>query len=282
MLKLTRKMFNRKIVTVGLSAFLGLGLVSTGFAAWVMSMGAEKNADGDVIVSTVTDVSIDLDVTLRDDAQKDNDTTFVFDAIKDDRSGRVKWADADAQSLGENLSITFDVTIAPVSSLDTLTVKIQLPAGVQKAVDMGYLVAPTCTTAVTLYDYDAENANGNHNKTEAAGWVEDEENDSATFYYTITFGWGTKFGGMNPCEYYDETEAGKAVSDAQVKAEMSAFEAILRGATNVDAILDAIEVNFDANNENDVEMPTPVYPTIEEGKEDTTYQYVVTFTATAN
>ena len=270
-------MFNRKIVTVGLAAFLGLGLVSTGFAAWVMSMGAEKKEEGNVNVSTVTDVSIELDVTLRDDTQKDNDTTFVFDAKKDDRSGRVKWGqdkDQTTQTPGENLSITFDVTVSPVSSLDTLTIKIELPAGVQKAVDEGYLVAPTCASdsGVILYEYDANNAGGNHQKAAATGWNYNQNNDSATFYYTITFGWGEKFGGMNPCEYYDETVAGKAVSDAQVKAEMEAFETMLRGTpTNQAEINAAIALNSDENPDNDVEVPAPVYD----------YKYVVTLTATA-
>ena len=279
MKKLTRKTFNRKIVAVGLAAFLGLGLLSTGFAAWVMSMGAEKKEEGDVVISTVTDVSIELDVTLRNDTEKDGDDTFVFDAKKDDKDGRVKWGqdkEQTAQTPGENLTITFDVTISPLSSLQELTVKIELPEGVQNAVDQGYLVAPACTTPVVLYQYDEEaNASGNHQTAAATGWSKDDANDSATFYYSITFAWGAKFGGMNPCEYYDETEAGKAVSDAQVKAEMEAFQKLLLGTpTNKAAIDAAIALNSDADESNNVEVPAPEYA-------EDAYKYVVTFTATA-
>lgn len=275
MKKLTRKMFNRKIVSVGLAAFLGLGLVSTGFAAWVMSMGSEKKEDGDVVISTVTDVSIELDVKLRNDQDKDGDDTFVFDAKKDDRDGRVKWGqdkEQTSQTPGENLTITFDVTVSPVSSLDTLTVKIELPAGVQKAVDEGYLVAPACTSAVTLYEYKEENSNGNHQTAAATNWNYQEATDKATFNYSITFAWGEKFNGMNPCEYYDEDPAGMLVDDADVKTQMQAFETLLRGTpTNKAAIDAAIALNSDEDDTNDVEVPLPTYD----------YEYVVTFTATA-
>ena len=41
-MKLTRKHYNRKILSFGLVLFLAVALLSTGFAAWIMSTVLKK------------------------------------------------------------------------------------------------------------------------------------------------------------------------------------------------------------------------------------------------
>ena len=62
MAKLTRKSYQRKAMVVGATAFAGIALVATGFAAWVISSSATKNVQGNVNVGVVSDKSIELTV----------------------------------------------------------------------------------------------------------------------------------------------------------------------------------------------------------------------------
>ena len=107
MRKYTRKHYNKKLVALGLSAFMGIGLTSTGFAAWVMSKDAELSTEGGVNVAVIEDASVKINLTegTYDTVNstiklKDN---FVFDSKSDDVSGRIR---AKAGQTGEDLRVT--------------------------------------------------------------------------------------------------------------------------------------------------------------------------------
>ena len=55
MAKLTKKSYKRKRVLMGLALFMSIALVSTGFAAWVISSSVEKEGEGHVSAGTVSD-----------------------------------------------------------------------------------------------------------------------------------------------------------------------------------------------------------------------------------
>ena len=101
MRKFTRRHYNKKLVALGMSAFMGIGLTSTGFAAWVMSKDTEKAPEGNVIVSTITDVNMEITV------EQASIGSFIFDAARDDNVGRIQW---DGENF-ENLSITIKGTV---------------------------------------------------------------------------------------------------------------------------------------------------------------------------
>ena len=60
MAKLTRKSYQRKAMVVGATAFAGIALMATGFAAWVISSSATKNVQGGVQVGTISNKSIEI------------------------------------------------------------------------------------------------------------------------------------------------------------------------------------------------------------------------------
>ena len=55
-----------KLITMALSFLLTIGMVSAGFAAWVISAPTVKEASGTVSVDTVTDKRIELSIVEDD------------------------------------------------------------------------------------------------------------------------------------------------------------------------------------------------------------------------
>lgn len=177
-MKLTKKSYNRRMFALGALLFLSVGLVSTGFAAFVMSKGATNNQDGHIQVGTITDGAVKFDEVNF----KDNVDTIVFEAAKDDNDDEVKWDGTNY----ENLSVTLEGSVSPATYVQGVTISISSTnEGIKNAADEGFIVLPECYGAaknVPLTD------NG----------------DKKDFSYEIEFGWGEKFGFKNPSLYLDE------------------------------------------------------------------------------
>lgn len=253
MKRYTRKHYNKKLVALGLAAFMGIGLTSTGFAAWVMSQNAKEEVSGNVNVSTMTDASVSIKIYQSDNLgaiwQKDGaDAThsginsgyigtesrnlaelttagysrkeltktdnkykttdnFVFDAAVGDKEGRLRVSEE--PGAGEDLEVKIFGTLEEKSGVDyTLTAAVTIPESIQAAIAANYLVQNTTTiehSTVTGYEND--------------------------FVVTISFTWGTAFGGVNPSLYYDEHQTGKKVSDADMKTQMETFWKTITGKT---------------------------------------------------
>ena len=86
MAKLTKKSYRRKRMLMGLALFMSIALISTGFAAWVISSSVEKDGGGNVSAGTVSDKSISLEINNAADLG-----TVKFEPCKEDTSGRVRY-----------------------------------------------------------------------------------------------------------------------------------------------------------------------------------------------
>ncbi len=221
MAKLTRNSYKRKIILFGVILFVSIALISTGFAAWIMSTNARGEQDGNVSVGQVTDSQLKIE-NLAIDTNK-----FLFEPLSTDTTGRVRYDGTNAESL----KIVVTGTVRPTQYLGELKISLVIPESVQKAADAGYIVLPECaTTDVTTGGYIVTDV--------------DKEAGTYAIRYEIAFTWGSKFGGQNPGEYYDEDATGKMVSDADVKKNLEDFRAVLYGydqelneATDRDAVI---------------------------------------------
>lgn len=177
-MKLTKKSYNRRMFALGALIFLSIGLVSTGFAAFVMSKGATNNQDGHIQVGTITDGAVKFDeVNFKGDVN-----TIVFEAAKDDNDGEVKWDGTNY----ENLSVTLEGSVSPAKYVQGVTISITSTApGIEAAADAGYIVLPDC-----------------YNQAQPVTLAENE--GVKDFSYTITFAWGATFGNKNPSLFLDE------------------------------------------------------------------------------
>ena len=240
---LTRNTFKRKIVVFGASVFASLALVATGFATWVISTSSQAGAEGNVTVGVTEDASIEIaTVTL-------SKNEIAFEPQETDDQGRVV-AGKGEDAKFENLEVTYNTTITGASNLNTLTITVNIPVGVQKAITEGYLtisyandedwvVTPVYAVGAAQTEENITSYNYTMSKTSLKGttgvvdtaltYVVDGNN--ATLDGALSFGWGTKFGNMNPGLYYDDPATGKQVADADVKVQIDTFRALLGNLT---------------------------------------------------
>lgn len=231
MRKLTRRSYNRKLIVFGLAIFLAFGMISTGFAAWLISSAAEKEANSPVEVDKIVDESFELTIDQLDAEGKwkaDADK-ISFDAKKDDTTGRVQFQENGENDGGEQLELLLSGTVTNIAALgmqpetDTRSIKIDiaLPDTLLAAITANYLTAsyvvgevatPITAATTTVWVAPTATADG-----------------EGTFSVTLKFGWGEEFNFKNPCEYYDLDETGKAVTDTDMKAELEAFRLTLVG-----------------------------------------------------
>ena len=91
---------------------MSIALISTGFAAWVLSQDDEQTTDGNVQVGIVADSSIDITLEKLNNILVTNETasgkfSFNFEPEANDSFGRVTWQD-EAESM--NLIVQGKIT----------------------------------------------------------------------------------------------------------------------------------------------------------------------------
>ena len=247
-MRLTRRSFKRKIIVFGILIFVSIALVSTGFAAWMISQGTQIEAGGNVEAGVVTDKSIGLEnimfkadsnkyvldqdgkyvvatdyaVSLKDVQDGTKGIGFKFEPVFGDTDGRIKCNMTDGNY--EALSITITGKITTVSSLESLVIKLELPAGVEEAIAKGYLVAPD----ESKHDVDVQ---PNGVTVPSSSIIVDESTDSATFTHTVSFAWGAYFVSMNPSYYYDTTQNGMNTSMEEIMTCLNELRGLVHGLT---------------------------------------------------
>ena len=211
MKKFTRKFYNKKLVALGLSAFMGIGLISTGFAAWVMSKDANTTPSGNVNVAVITDSSAQIvltgDVTGDVNSGWTLNDAFSFDAPTNDNQGRIRFGGA---GKGEDLEVTITGQLTGNEGVDydLIAQLVEYPQAIKDAIQQEYLEWYSEDTNYTTAKPLSMDAQGN-------------------FSMTIRFKWGAKFGWMNPSKYYDEHEDGKKILDDVMNAELQAFHKVI-------------------------------------------------------
>lgn len=206
MARLTRNSYKRKIILFAVFVFISIALISTGFAAWVMSNDATGTANGNVSVGVVADSSLGIEFNK----EAFEAFTYQFEPAKDDNTGRVRLEKSVDGSVVPYEQLTFTITgkITNPDILASLTVEVELPAGIQAAITEGFIVAPECAGKAIEVTVDKK---------------------TGEFSYEIAFGWGSKFGNINPSLYYDNNEEGLKVSNADVKKNLEDLRAYVYG-----------------------------------------------------
>lgn len=258
MAKLTRKSYKRKKIAFAAVILGGVALVSSGFAAWVLSSNAKDNTAGSVTVGTVEKGSLKLEISSTQGDIKSGH--FDFDTLESDKSGRVRAKEG--QTTFENLSIVYTVTVkSPIDNFKDLKYRM---SATKSAVDYNmqdvsegngtqYIVLPDCFGK----DVSIESKNTAFEKTDINETVEEKEKTITykkkwTATITIAFQWGATFGGYNPGLYYDGqitdsskqssdldalNAAGLAVTDEVVETKLNDLQAKLNGTTyNIDFV----------------------------------------------
>lgn len=222
MKKITRKSFSRKAIVIVMCVFLTISLTAVGFASWLISNSDSKEGTGNVNASNVSDAI--LGVTIN---SADNLGTINFGPLKDDETGNVRYDKNEADDV-ESLGITVTGTINKFATLKQMEIKIKVPDSVITAAGYGlkdgsateYEVKENLPKYITL-PAGAADEKGNlidTSKTVVCQATNTDvftagADDSATFKFTVTFGWGELFQYKNPGKYLDNEISDKPVNN---------------------------------------------------------------------
>ena len=210
----------RKIITLASLFLCCLAIVGVGFAAWVITGEDTEETKGSITVDTVSDERFVIEVldSYIKETKEAVDTTVVL--------GGPETTPADAWITYNGEKEDLDaVIVVKVKNYDKqnceVTAAITDKTKYEYLVTAGYLA--DATPVVTLI--------GTESDTEGVNY--------GIYSITITFDWGTDFGGENPVTYFnglggsgDEVSSGVTVSD-------QAFEAlsVITAAANLEFTL---------------------------------------------
>ncbi len=251
MAKLTRKSYKRKKVAFAAVVLGGVALVSSGFAAFVLSANAEQKNEGGIQVGTVKNGALTMRVYSYNSATSEKGDEiatgatltkeyFSFDAdVKDiegnaDGNGKkgeevqnnVKY-EAEEGRKPENLKNTFVIEItSDTDSLKSFAVSMTTKGteGFAKPVNAGFVVLPDCAAdggITPITDFTKNPTYTNDTCTVKKEAVEGGTGFKWTFTYTVAFKWGKRFNGENPCYFFDNANT-SAYSDKEAKTPRTA------------------------------------------------------------
>lgn len=197
MAKITRKSYKRNKIVLGASLFAGVALISTGFAAWVISTSVNKNATGNVEIGITKNNSVDLTLDQAENYY------FYFEPVQynENPTGENYYLfespAGTPEDPKESLKITITGTIKNISHFDRMEVKMANHDGINMAHEHNYITAPTCYNSAVTYKTSDENSIFTEVTSSEAG-----ESKYYTFSLEIAFSWGTAFENKNPSIYY--------------------------------------------------------------------------------
>ena len=239
--KMTRNSYKRRIIVIGIMVYACIALISTGFAAWIISTNATAEQNGNISVGKVTDSSITIeDVQL-------SSSNFYFEPAEGDTTGRIRNNDTDPS---ESLSVTVTGEVHNAQFLDKLKIYLDLTAaeGVKNAAAAGYIVLPECAQ----YEVEVTNLTTVNETTKS-------------FEFVVEFKWGTIFDGINPSLYFDKyyenpdyvdesttpglpkylADKGATIADDKMVETLNAFRKIMyNGDDSFDASSDQTDMKF--------------------------------------
>lgn len=230
MKKVTRHAFSKKAIMITASLFVTLALITTGFAAWLISSGASGEGTGNITTATIDDAHLGLTVAMAEG--KD----FVcFGPQADDKVPHIMY---DPPKDGEKddkevLTATVTGTIKNYVRLKEFNITIKISDKALTAAGYTWTETNEGSLKNRTYTYNAEKAyislpeyavdtdgrflplpSDPFNKTTApktisAGdsmFTDGTTENEKKFTFDVTFGWGEKFEGCNPGRYLDREE----------------------------------------------------------------------------
>jgi len=171
----------RKTLTLTLSILACLALIGVGFASWIISANATKEAEGSFIVDTVNDKTYKVEGAWLNSQSK---ITFGAPATMDAED---PWLTNNSEGKTENLTVTYQLTVTYGDGTKATGIANKITAVVTAPADENYtaavngklIIAPTNATVVEVPE-----GNGKYN-------------------ITVTYQWGEHFGKVNPYTYYN-------------------------------------------------------------------------------
>lgn len=226
MKKVTRHAFSKKAIMITASLFVTLALITTGFAAWLISSGASGEGTGNITTATIDDARLGLTVAMAEG--KD----FVcFGPQEGDTVPHIMYEGPKGGEKDDKEVLVATVT-GTIKNYDRLKeFKITIKISDKALTAAGYTWTETNEGSLKsrTYTYNAEKAyislpeyavdtdgrflplpsdksKTTAPKTISAGdsmFTDGTTENEKRFTFDVTFGWGEKFEGCNPGRYLD-------------------------------------------------------------------------------
>lgn len=199
----------RKTLTLAISVFALLAIISVGFASWVITRPAsDVSADGTITVDDVTDLNVTITYKWVTDASGGTELTAAKPIVFGN--------DADATSANwlynnrigtENLEAYLKVTVTVDDASAMVGKKI---IATFNAVNASKEVSTTYAEAISAKYITGPN---NGSKLDGEFTASDfASSKTVTKVFTIQFGWGQEFGKVNPIKKWQTYSADNATA----------------------------------------------------------------------
>lgn len=224
-------MKNKKMAVAGISLLGSIGVISTGFAGWIIGAPSQKGegsgsitADGDVTTLGLEKVSGGFGT-----ASKDVDSNIVFGANAASKPNGWLTADLGTEEANKEdlkAEYTFAVKYTNVGSITVSDIKFEETGGssysdlADKAGTSGVVGAlPTLKTAsstdsgyVTINNVEGSNKFDVDAAKKSATLIlnKSDQAQTLTIKFSIGFAWGAAFEHLNPMDYYNDGKKTKA------------------------------------------------------------------------
>lgn len=215
----------RKTLTLTICFLALISIVSIGFASWVISRPvADSFQAGSISAEAVNVDELSIELTW------EGSTTIHYGKPNPVGDYTYNWL-SNTSDLDENLSVTLEIKLdGNLSRISGLNLTMFIPETAEatsgpkltelshafgRAYESEYITLPKVTIGDSTVTYDV-----NSGFSIDAGLF--TESNSYTISVTFTFGWGTKFGGVNPLEHFN----GMPHTEDNENAAKTALEAI--------------------------------------------------------
>ncbi|MDY6070263.1 MAG: hypothetical protein SPJ80_02365 [Bacilli bacterium] len=206
-----KKKTRSKMIAASIAILSSAAVVSTGFAAWVISGGDEVvKTDG-----TITADEISNQVHTISDLTFVGDNTIYFGAPSNPKSTTSSWLSNNSdkkEKLTVILSFTVSVHESTLPSPKTLFEKIEVSEESQNSTTLNYSTYAETEPGkgyvkdfptISLGDSYSETAGNTYGIYLVKDGALDVTSHTQKFKLTVIFGWGTTFGSDNPYYFYN-------------------------------------------------------------------------------
>lgn len=217
-------MKKHRLMVLGVSLLASLGVLSSGFAGWVIAAGSQDasgegsiSADYDVKTTGIKSVTLKKDKDAYDDSisfsgkTKDGSNWFSSDKAEEDLKAKFTFT---IETYTENVTLSFtnlafsEIEGTGYATANTKGVVGALPTFRSGTPDLSSTDGKS-TGYINITGADLDSSD----KTKASKTITGKTLDVT---FDITFAWGTKFGGENPVDYFNGSgKTPEAVSNAQ-------------------------------------------------------------------
>lgn len=228
------KIKHNKILTYSMLGLAAVSLVGIAFSSWLVQ--ETQGAKVENITVSVADVQ-DKSLIITDAKVDENNSTFLFDAKKDDKTGPIIYTGTTG---GEDLNfgITFKVEkalnadgTAAADNFGGVNVKWEVTdntAGqaLQTAITSNYIVSPLTDSDVALPSFTTIGADSgttvSGTNVKVTYGADATTKTTLTVSVTFSFAWGSKTGGQNPGEYATTDDPATTQTALQVLKNLKA------------------------------------------------------------